>query len=214
MPVGRRMRARLGVRCRVERPGVVDDDARDGDDERHVGEDGTTAISVAEEEKRLVFYDPHTWVEQGVLPTPVCAGIDHGDFAPDGWQNLEGAVPDYEDKALEIVGLVIVVALLDETAHGDTLAAAVAKAKGRWGRVDVLHYNVGVSIAGGDAESQCRRDQGARLIAVVIATGNDFRAVEAGADRLRVDRNRRAGHARSCSPTARSFTPSARARRR
>jgi DNA primase len=29
-------------------------------------------------------------------------------YAPDGWQNLEHAVPDYEDKALETVGLVIV----------------------------------------------------------------------------------------------------------
>ena len=32
-----------------------------------------------------------------------------------------------------------------------TLAAAVAEAVRRWGRLDVLHYNVGVSIAGGDA---------------------------------------------------------------
>jgi NAD(P)-dependent dehydrogenase (short-subunit alcohol dehydrogenase family) len=32
-----------------------------------------------------------------------------------------------------------------------TLAAAIAEAKRRWGRIDVLHYNVGVSIAGGDA---------------------------------------------------------------
>jgi NAD(P)-dependent dehydrogenase (short-subunit alcohol dehydrogenase family) len=32
-----------------------------------------------------------------------------------------------------------------------TLAAAVAAADKRWGRVDILHYNVGVSIAGGDA---------------------------------------------------------------
>lgn len=31
-----------------------------------------------------------------------------------------------------------------------TLAAAVAEAERRWGRIDVLHYNVGVSIAGGD----------------------------------------------------------------
>lgn len=30
------------------------------------------------------------------------------------------------------------------------LAAAIAAAKQRWGRVDILHYNVGVSIAGGD----------------------------------------------------------------
>src|SRR6478752_4147366 len=32
-----------------------------------------------------------------------------------------------------------------------TLAAAVAAAKARLGRIDVLHYNVGFSIAGGDA---------------------------------------------------------------
>jgi NAD(P)-dependent dehydrogenase (short-subunit alcohol dehydrogenase family) len=32
-----------------------------------------------------------------------------------------------------------------------TLAAAVAAAKARFGRIDILHYNVGVSIAGGDA---------------------------------------------------------------
>jgi NAD(P)-dependent dehydrogenase (short-subunit alcohol dehydrogenase family) len=32
-----------------------------------------------------------------------------------------------------------------------TLKAMVAAARERWGRVDVLHYNVGVSLAGGDA---------------------------------------------------------------
>ena len=32
-----------------------------------------------------------------------------------------------------------------------TLAAMVEAARQRWGRIDVLHYNVGVSIAGGDA---------------------------------------------------------------
>jgi NAD(P)-dependent dehydrogenase (short-subunit alcohol dehydrogenase family) len=32
-----------------------------------------------------------------------------------------------------------------------TLAATIAAAQKRWGRVDILHYNVGVSIAGGDA---------------------------------------------------------------
>ncbi len=31
-----------------------------------------------------------------------------------------------------------------------TLAAMVAEARRRWGRIDVLHNNVGVSIAGGD----------------------------------------------------------------
>ena len=32
-----------------------------------------------------------------------------------------------------------------------SLAAAIAAARVRWGRIDILHYNVGVSIAGGDA---------------------------------------------------------------
>jgi NAD(P)-dependent dehydrogenase (short-subunit alcohol dehydrogenase family) len=32
-----------------------------------------------------------------------------------------------------------------------TLAAAIGAAHKRWGRLDILHYNVGVSIAGGDA---------------------------------------------------------------
>ena len=32
-----------------------------------------------------------------------------------------------------------------------TLAAMIEAAQRRWGRIDVLHYNVGVSIAGGDA---------------------------------------------------------------
>jgi NAD(P)-dependent dehydrogenase (short-subunit alcohol dehydrogenase family) len=32
-----------------------------------------------------------------------------------------------------------------------TLAAAVQEAHRRWGRIDVLHYNVGVSLSGGDA---------------------------------------------------------------
>jgi NAD(P)-dependent dehydrogenase (short-subunit alcohol dehydrogenase family) len=32
-----------------------------------------------------------------------------------------------------------------------TLAAMAAGCRARWGRIDILHYNVGVSIAGGDA---------------------------------------------------------------
>jgi NAD(P)-dependent dehydrogenase (short-subunit alcohol dehydrogenase family) len=32
-----------------------------------------------------------------------------------------------------------------------TLAVAIATAQKRWGRIDILHYNVGVSIGGGDA---------------------------------------------------------------
>src|SRR5262245_38327008 len=38
-----------------------------------------------------------------------------------------------------------------DVANESTLAAMVEAARGRWGRIDILHYNVGVSIAGGDA---------------------------------------------------------------
>ena len=38
-----------------------------------------------------------------------------------------------------------------DVAKERTLAAMVETARGRWGRIDILHYNVGVSIAGGDA---------------------------------------------------------------
>lgn len=46
--------------------------------------DGKSAISVAEERRELVFYDPHTWQVQQTLATPQCAGIDHSDFMPNG----------------------------------------------------------------------------------------------------------------------------------
>src|SRR5262245_33783296 len=39
-----------------------------------------------------------------------------------------------------------------DVANETTLAAMVEAARRRWGRVDILHYNVGVSIAGGDAD--------------------------------------------------------------
>ena len=38
-----------------------------------------------------------------------------------------------------------------DVANETTLAAMFEAARRRWGRIDVLHYNVGVSIAGGDA---------------------------------------------------------------
>jgi DNA-binding beta-propeller fold protein YncE len=46
--------------------------------------DGSAAVSVAEAQKTLVFYDWHTWQEQGRLQIPDCAGIDHADFTTDG----------------------------------------------------------------------------------------------------------------------------------
>ena len=53
-----------------------------------------------------------------------------------------------------------------------TLAAMVGSARSQFGRIDVLHYNVGLSIAGGDASpteiteeafDRVHRDQPARL---------------------------------------------------
>jgi YVTN family beta-propeller protein len=46
--------------------------------------DGRYAISVAESHQALVWYDPRTWRQKDVTPTPECAGIDHADFSLDG----------------------------------------------------------------------------------------------------------------------------------
>ncbi|HJP73379.1 MAG TPA: YncE family protein [Pseudonocardiaceae bacterium] len=46
--------------------------------------DGKYAISVAEAHQELVWYDPHTWQQKDITPTPDCAGIDHADFSADG----------------------------------------------------------------------------------------------------------------------------------
>jgi NAD(P)-dependent dehydrogenase (short-subunit alcohol dehydrogenase family) len=43
------------------------------------------------------------------------------------------------------------VAFNADVADETTLAAMVEAARARWGRIDILHYNVGMSIAGGDA---------------------------------------------------------------
>jgi NAD(P)-dependent dehydrogenase (short-subunit alcohol dehydrogenase family) len=43
------------------------------------------------------------------------------------------------------------VACLADVADENSLAAMVEAARARWGRIDILHYNVGMSIAGGDA---------------------------------------------------------------
>jgi NAD(P)-dependent dehydrogenase (short-subunit alcohol dehydrogenase family) len=42
-------------------------------------------------------------------------------------------------------------ALVADVTREDTLKAMIGEAMRRWGRIDVLHNNVGVSIAGGDA---------------------------------------------------------------
>jgi NAD(P)-dependent dehydrogenase (short-subunit alcohol dehydrogenase family) len=42
------------------------------------------------------------------------------------------------------------VPFIADVTHEETLAAMVAEARRRWGRLDILHNNVGVSVAGGD----------------------------------------------------------------
>jgi YVTN family beta-propeller protein len=45
--------------------------------------DGSSAIIVAEARARLDFRDPRTMRLKGSLPVPLCAGINHGDYARD-----------------------------------------------------------------------------------------------------------------------------------
>src|SRR5258708_23709386 len=42
-------------------------------------------------------------------------------------------------------------ALMADVTSEATLKAMIDHCKAKWGRIDILHYNVGVSIAGGDA---------------------------------------------------------------
>jgi DNA-binding beta-propeller fold protein YncE len=46
--------------------------------------DGRSAIIVAEAMRRLEFRDPHTMALQGYVMAPLCAGVNHADFSPDG----------------------------------------------------------------------------------------------------------------------------------
>ncbi|MGI8417104.1 MAG: hypothetical protein ACR2P2_13065, partial [Nakamurella sp.] len=46
--------------------------------------DGRYAISVAEKERELVWYNPKTWKVHDITPVPQCAGVDHADFSVDG----------------------------------------------------------------------------------------------------------------------------------
>lgn len=46
--------------------------------------DGKYAISVAENYRQLVFYDPHTWKIHDTTTITACSGIDHADFSADG----------------------------------------------------------------------------------------------------------------------------------
>jgi NAD(P)-dependent dehydrogenase (short-subunit alcohol dehydrogenase family) len=63
------------------------------------------------------------------------------------------------------------VAFEADVAKEATLAAMVEAAQRRWGRVDILHYNVGVSIAGGDAPLDQITEAAFDLIATINLRG-------------------------------------------
>ncbi|KZM75965.1 hypothetical protein AWN90_16745 [Nocardia terpenica] len=46
--------------------------------------DGRYAIVVAEADRSLDLYDPHSWQRVDAIPVPDCAGVDHLDFTADG----------------------------------------------------------------------------------------------------------------------------------
>ncbi|WP_153506430.1 YVTN family beta-propeller repeat protein [Cumulibacter manganitolerans] len=46
--------------------------------------DGKYGIVVAEDHKRLDWYDPHSWQKQDSTEVPDCAGVDHIDFTANG----------------------------------------------------------------------------------------------------------------------------------
>src|SRR6201989_832883 len=95
----------------------------------------------------------------------VCAGQSPGEgmgngratvlrFAQEGAKVL--AVDNHLGSAEETVAMARqsggeCVAFEAGVSQKDTLPAMAEAARRRWGRIDVLHYNVGVSIAGGDA---------------------------------------------------------------
>jgi NAD(P)-dependent dehydrogenase (short-subunit alcohol dehydrogenase family) len=70
-----------------------------------------------------------------------------------------------------------------------TLAAMVEAARQRWGRIDILHYNVGISIAGGDAPLDRITEAAFDRIATVNLRG----AIMAAKHVLPVMRAQRAG---------------------
>jgi NAD(P)-dependent dehydrogenase (short-subunit alcohol dehydrogenase family) len=76
-------------------------------------------------------------------------------FAREGAKVL--CVDHHLDSAQETVDMIgakggTAVAFRADVTREAELKAMVADAHGRWGRIDILHNNVGVSIAGGDAE--------------------------------------------------------------
>jgi NAD(P)-dependent dehydrogenase (short-subunit alcohol dehydrogenase family) len=63
---------------------------------------------------------------------------------------VDRALASAEETAAMAAGPGECVPFAADVTREETLSAMVAEARRRWGRVDILHNNVGVSIAGGD----------------------------------------------------------------
>jgi NAD(P)-dependent dehydrogenase (short-subunit alcohol dehydrogenase family) len=103
------------------------------------------------------------------LENKIATVVGAGQSAGEGMGNGRATVLRFAQEGAKVLAVDSNLASAEETAAiaresgGDcvafaadvtkeaALAAMVEDARQRWGRVDILHYNVGVSIAGGDA---------------------------------------------------------------
>jgi len=103
------------------------------------------------------------------LVDKIAVVIGAGQSPGEGMGNGRATVPRFAQEGAKVLAVDRDLASAEETAglvakaggtcvafeadvtREATLSAAMAAAQARWGRLDILHYNVGVSIAGGDA---------------------------------------------------------------
>jgi YVTN family beta-propeller protein len=81
--------------------------------------DGRYGVVVAEEYRRLDFYDPHSWQLRTSVSLPECAGVNHLDFTADGRQALIACEFANRMEVLEVATLRPVRSFaLDRAANG------------------------------------------------------------------------------------------------
>jgi NAD(P)-dependent dehydrogenase (short-subunit alcohol dehydrogenase family) len=104
------------------------------------------------------------------LKDKIAIVVGAGQSPGEGMGNGRATVLRFVEEGAKVLAVDNIVASAEETAamarsrgggecvafeadvcRESTLAAMADAARTRWGRIDVLHYNVGVSIAGGDA---------------------------------------------------------------
>lgn len=65
--------------------------------------DGKYAIVVAEYQRRLDFFDPHTWKRQSSISVP-CKGVNHMDYSADGRYLIAGCEFSGDILKIDVVG--------------------------------------------------------------------------------------------------------------